>query len=528
MSRDRARTSYPFYPFLFALYPALSLYAYNAEETGVGAVLTPLLASLALVVLVFFVARLAAGNVLKAALIAFVFGLLFFSFGRVFDLFRKPPPALPWILTAAWALVLAGAIVLVVRTRRELGPMTRLLNVFGATLLLVSLLPIAWSHLASLRNRGVRPVDTEDTAILENRIKPPLGYLPDIYFLVFDRYTGSAPLKNYFRFDNGPFLGKLKKRRFATALEARCNIPETYLSLTGTLNMEQIETLFSKRPVRKREVYRLLQDHRVGRLLKSLGYTYYHIGSWYEGTKRNPLADNIFQPRGLTSLSQDFLIKFADSTLLSLALHGRGPVSRDYQHREGVKQQFGRLVDVAGRGGPKFVFLHMLVPHNPFVFGPNGEDVVLDPTRSPAAYYLDQIRFINKRILNVVRTIRRSSRRPPVIILQSDEGAADEEAPRTLYRGLKDRNLKMAKAQVRFGVLNAIAFPMGIPWKIPRGISSVNTFRLVFNRCLGTSYAMLPDTSYKITESKSALKSVEPIPMSFFKFTTRLREKLKD
>jgi len=528
MSRSRTRGPLPFHPFLFALYPALFLYTYNIEETGLGTVLGPLTASLALVAVVFLAAWLLIRRATKAALVAFVFGLLFFSFGHVLNLMKKPPAALPWIQSGLWIALLAGAVVLIIRTRKDLAPLTRLLNVFGAALILMAVAQIAWSHVASSRNRGVHPADPEDKIILENKVKPPLGYLPDIYFLVFDRYTGPGPLKNFFGFDDGAFLKKLKKKRFSTALEARCNIPETYLSLTGTLNMEQIETLFPRLPVRKRAIYHLLQDHRVGRLLKSLGYTYYHIGSWYEGTKRNPYADNVFQPKGLTSLSQDFIIKFADSTWLILAMRGRGLVSRNYQHREGVKQQFARLAEVAGRSGPKFVFLHMLVPHNPFVFGPNGEEVVPDPMRSPAGYYLDQIKFINKRILRIVRTIRISRRRLPVIIIQSDEGAAEEEAPRASFARFKARQLKMARAQVRYGILNTIAFPQGIPRGVPRGLSSVNTFRLVFNRCFGTSYAFLPDKSYKIYGTKTALKRIEPIPKAYFTVTPRMREKLKD
>lgn len=527
MSRTNERGPIPLHPFLFALYPALFLYTYNIEETGLRTVLGPLAASLALITIVFLAAWLLIRRARKAALIAFVFGLLFFSFGHLFNLFKRPLAALPGIQSGLWVALFAGAIVVIVRTKKDPVPLTRLLNVFSAALLLMATAQIAWAHVSAMRTKGVRPADPEDNVILENKIKPPLGYLPDIYFLIFDRYTGSGPLKNYYGFDNSLFLDKLKKRRFSTADKSRCNIPETYLSLTGTLNMEQIDTLFPKRPVRKRSIYHLLQDHRVGRLLKSLGYTYYHIGSWYEGTKRNPYADNEFRPSGLTSLSQDFVLKFADSTWLSLVLKGRGLASRDYQHREGVKQQFARLAQIAGRSGPKFVFLHMLVPHNPFVFGPKGEEIVQDQMKSPASYYLDQVRFINKRILRVVRTLRISSRRPPVIIIQSDEGAAGEEAPRASFARLKNRQQKMARAQVRYGILNTMAFPPGVPRRIPHGLSPVNTFRLVFNRCFGTSYALLPDTSYKIYETKTALKDVEALPKSYFAFSERMREKVK-
>jgi hypothetical protein len=528
MKQTQGRGPVPFYPFLFALYPALFLYTYNIEETGFRTALGPLAASLALVTVVFLIAWLLVRRVRKAALIAFVFGLLFFSYGHVFNLFKRPPAPLAWIQTGLWTALFIGSIVLIVRLRKDPLPATRLLNVFSAVLVLLAASQIAWSGLAVLRVGHKHPSAPEDQVILENRVKPPLGYLPDIYFLIFDRYCGPVALKDYYKFDNTPFLKKLKSRRFSTAVDSRCGYAGTYLSLTSTLNMEYIDNLFPKLPVHKRSIYHLLQDHRVGRLLKALGYTYYHIGSWYEGTKRNPYADDEFRPSGLTTLNQDFLIKFADSTWLNLLLKGHGLVSRDYQHREGVKQQFARLAQIAVRSGPKFVFLHMLVPHFPFVFGPNGENFVIDRMQSPAVCYLNQIKFINMRILRLIRTIRLSSRRQPVIILQADEGAAEEEAPRASFARLKGKLLKMARAQVRYNILDAWSFPSGIMNRMPRGMSPVNTFRIVFNRCFGTAYPLLPDLSFKFTDNRTALKSVEAFPRSYFRFTKRMSDELRD
>jgi hypothetical protein len=526
MKKSKSRGPIPFYPFLFALFPGLFFYAYNIEETSFKTALGPLAASLALVGFVFLVGWPLLRRARKTALVAFVFGLLFFSYGHVYNLFRKPPASLARIQTGLWVAVLAGAIVLVARLRTDPAPATRLLNVFGVVLIALVASQIVWAELAEMKAEARHPSEPEDQVILGKRIKPPLGYLPDIYYLIFDRYSGPVALKNYYGFDNEPFYRKLRNRRFGTAEASLSNYVSTYLSLTATLNMSYLDDLFPKLPVRKRAIFHMLQDHRVGRLLKSLGYTYYHIGSWYEGTKRNPYADNEFHPSGLTSLNEDFLIKFAESTWLDLYLRGQGAVLQTYQHREGVKQQFDRLAQVSRRSGPKFVFLHMLVPHFPFVFGPNGEDITKSDLRSPAVYYVDQVRFINQRILKMIKMLRRNSPQPPVIILQADEGAAEEEAPRASFFRLRGKLQKMARTQVRYNILNAWSFPPGLPRRMQRRMSPVNTFRIVFNRCFGTSYPLLPDRSFKAVDTKSTLVGFELLPRSYFLFTPRIREKL--
>ena len=136
--------------------------------------------------------------------------------------------------------------------------------------------------------------------------------------------------------------------------------------------------------------------------------------------------------------------------------------------------------------GPKFVFIHIIQPHPPFVFDAEGDWVDPAPfmnengvytSESYPRGYRDHAAFIEGQIEIAVRTILEGSATPPVIVIQGDH------AP------------WMQTGSGKFMVLNAYYLPGHNDLLYPR-ISPVNTFRLIFDTYLGASYELLPDRSY--------------------------------
>jgi len=93
------------------------------------------------------------------------------------------------------------------------------------------------------------------------------------------------------------------------------------------------------------------------------------------------------------------------------------------------------LPRLAAEPGLKFVFVHIIAPHPPFVFGPEGEPVydkypfnLLDGDAFPgtresyARGYIDQLTYINQRLKEVIPALKKASASPPIIILQADHG----------------------------------------------------------------------------------------------------------
>jgi hypothetical protein len=120
------------------------------------------------------------------------------------------------------------------------------------------------------------------------------------------------------------------------------------------------------------------------------------------------------------------------------------------------------------------------------VFDPNG-----NPTYPPDFWneqrmypydlytkgYVNQVQYLNKKVLSAIDTILAESKTPPIIIIQGDHGPWMQPPNRRMW------------------ILNAYYLPENND-KLYKTITPVNTFRLVFNTYFGGKYEMLKDVSY--------------------------------
>src|SRR5262249_16131311 len=106
--------------------------------------------------------------------------------------------------------------------------------------------------------------------------------------------------------------------------------------------------------------------------------------------------------------------------------------------REDLLGAFRELSTVAQLPYSKFVFVHILAPHPPFVFDANGEAIdpkgflnfsdascLLEQNRREEYIrgYTAQLQYVNRRVMESIDAILRQSSRPPIIILQGDHGS---------------------------------------------------------------------------------------------------------
>jgi hypothetical protein len=154
--------------------------------------------------------------------------------------------------------------------------------------------------------------------------------------------------------------------------------------------------------------------------------------------------------------------------------------------------------------GPKYVHVHLILPHPPFVFGPDGEftnpadfwnEKKVYPGNKFRIGYINQLQFVNTKLLEMIDTILAESETPPIIILQGDHGPWLQPDPQ------------------RFFILNAYYLPDNKTELYPT-ISPVNSFRVVFNDYFGANYDMLKDTTYFSPVPKLYNFSESPYPCS--------------
>jgi hypothetical protein len=148
---------------------------------------------------------------------------------------------------------------------------------------------------------------------------------------------------------------------------------------------------------------------------------------------------------------------------------------RDEAHREQILFTLKELSQLPEMPGPKFVFAHIVSPHWPHVFGPNGEKV--HERQDSISGYRDQVIFINKQIDAVIQAILARSTVPPIIVVQGDHGAVIESPI------------------IRMAIFNAYHLP-GDSQQLYEKISPVNTFRLILNQYFGGKFDLLEDKAY--------------------------------
>lgn len=496
------------HPLFFALSPVLSLYLRNIRETSLLQTLKPAVFVLGITLGLFLLLSLIIRNSRKAGIIISISLLLCFSFREAVlwstgvvhtSLYRAAA-----VLLVAWSVVFLAGTYLVMRSRRRLDGLTKILNVASAATLLILLIRIGAYEIrtgaGAVEIIRSRIVEMDATAATGPAKPGRAAALPDIYYIVLDRYPSASSLKEFYDFDNGDFIKYLRDKGFYVASESSANYPTTAHSLASSLNMDYIRV--SPREVKKVRdswlpLYRAMEDHNAARLLKSMGYRYVHFGSWFEPTRNNEHADlNINY-----MWSSEFSWALYRSTALYPVLAQLFNLDARTEQRYRVLYKFQKLREVPEMKGPVFVFAHFLIPHDPYVFDRKGNVVTrIQEMRSSAkANFVNQLSFTNTKVKELVDRLISSSRRPPVIIIQSDEGPYPVLAGRNV-RGFRAALATDAELRQKMQILNAYYLPGVDKGYLHPSITPVNSFRLVSNLYFGTNYELLPNRNFTFVD----------------------------
>jgi hypothetical protein len=236
-------------------------------------------------------------------------------------------------------------------------------------------------------------------------------------------------------------------------------------------------------------VRKMIQDNRASHFLKSLGYQYTHIDSdniTFEAD--NPHLSPLDAPDNLTYIwLRDSVLRVFGGKI------GFKQAATDDRFRQSVRKAFDQLGAIRDVPTPQFVVFHTLLPHDPYIFGPNGESSTF-PDMSDTGhsskfgmkYYVKQLRFINTKLLEATDAILAHSKRPPIIIIQADEG----------FEALEEDWGEAAVRDMRVKGLSAFYLPGKPNVRVPQDLNTVNTFRFLFNHYYGTHFPMLKGKSH--------------------------------
>ena len=454
------------------------------------------------------------------------------------------------IYSLIFILVIIGVIFLFVRwidrlTTRKKWP----IEVFAKAVIIVisvafilQLYPVARAIVVEWPQFFYRPAKISAVATTTNS-------KPDIYYIVLDRYTSQSVLSSQFNYDNSDFIKFLSANNFSIDPNAVANYPFTTMSIASTMNADYDSDMvkkFSSSSMQTTEPYHdSIRYASVIEKLKSLGYTYDQLGTWYEASNQAPLADNNYQPEGrLTILNQTFTLNNFSKDNLTRSLYWQF-VSRGLTigklkilsyssigESDATLYKLNQLNNIAAEpAGGKFVFAHILVPHDPYYFNSDGslsttpgDNNLGQPVKEK---YIGQVEFINSQMKNLIQEVRKNSNNQAVVIIQSDEGpypmelngenfnyaSVGDELDTGDMTKWSDTDLKM-----KYGILAAYNIPAANKNDFAVAGNSVNIFRLVLNTYFKTDLPYLPECSYAYTNGREQA-------FAYFDISTRLSGK---
>lgn len=484
------------HPVLFALSPVVSLYAHNIMRVHSSAALLPAAGMITAGAIVYGLAWTLSKNHYKAGLITSLALLLCASFGPTSTIIRSVTIlhiaiARPTVLLAIWAAVFLVGTLAVLRARSNLRSITGIANVIAIGLFIIPLwtilrFEISLDHSASSTNCTYTNPVAVGTALPDST--------PDIYFICLDRYAGNSSLRDYFDYDNSDFTDYLTLRGFYVA-DGFSNYVMTLQSLAATLNMQYIDCLtdmMGEDSTNRLPLFFMLKDYGVWRILKSKGYKYIHAGTRFHVTASNPNADINYNVQQMP----EFTRMFIEQSALFPALNKFNMIDNGrIEKYKRVPHNFKMLNNLPDDVGPKFVFGHFLIPHEPYVFDQSGSYVSIETEgrRTREENYIAQLRYTNECVKELVENLLTKSKRQPIIIIQADEGPYPAGSKADAFRwdlATKDQCREKTR------ILNAMYLP-GIDAEVLYpSISPVNTFRLIFSHYFGDDYDLLPDECY--------------------------------
>lgn len=501
----------------------LSLYSENLGELSGDLVIRSLILSLLFTTILLLGWRVILGHWDPALVLTTSSLLLFYSYGHVYNIFKtliifgvslgRHRILLP--------IILALFVVWLVWIRRRKEPsrqINQLLRVTGVLLIVFPIYSITSYVLRSNQASTINALQANNSPLSE--IIQGEETKPDIFYIILDGYGRQDILEEIYEFDNSSFIEFLEDNGFYVANESQSNYSKTTYSLSSSFNLNYLDTLVDEYNISLSEPKYLIRQSKVRNILEALGYQSVAFDSGYEntiirdtdyflhtGAAVNPPAylSLLINEYELLLLRSTLFRVYYDLRLQNIGLVGNALESQHQKHRERIHYIFQQLEEIPNWEGSYFVFAHIISPHPPFVFGPNGEPrtprwefTFQDGSHYPGSQdeyiegYQSQIEYINKLLMRSITEIINDSEQQPIIILQSDHG------PRafTNISSVENSNLKEA-----FSILNAYYLPDQEEIGLYPSISPVNSFRLVLNLFFGYDFMLLDDLSYFTTET---------------------------
>jgi hypothetical protein len=486
-----------FHPFIFAFFPIIFIFSANTDILQPNEIILPfIIMTITTLILIVLIRKILRKE--KTSIIISSGLILFFSYGYIFNLFDN-------LLVIKEIHVFGGVIgifvivtILFSVTKKKLDNFTKITNVIAISIISISAISIVTDY--------VYPSSEDQTNVNNStllKFDSNIENKPNVYFIILDAYSGSEILEDMFEFNNSKFTSFLENKGFNVVKNSHSNYASTEESISSTFNMnyvhERIPNMEGK--YKLGVVGKTIDNNTVMKNFKELGYKIINFNSGVGFTRDLQIADNTLCEKFGGDLMNLEMIRLLTKNSMLFPIQ-----TKLYQSdmRDQILCIYSEVTNIEKTvDEPFFAFVHIFIPHRPFIFDQDGnptttENIDIADIDEDKEGYINQLIFANKKTEEIINKILDTSESKPIIIIQGDHGA-------TVVKGLESFNQEAIKE--RYSILNAYYFPSEVSMKPYEGISSVNTFRLIFNNYFGSNYELLEDRSYIIDSENS--KSID-------------------
>jgi Sulfatase len=325
---------------------------------------------------------------------------------------------------------------------------------------------------------------------------------PDIYFFVFDAYTNNATLKTVWNFDNSEITDWLVGNGFHISQNTHSNYNFTVFSVSSTFNMNFIDPDKGSDQTDVRNILQAnksLSDNETFSILQKENYKIHFLAPFSNIIEDNGL-NNFFSFLSEGQITRQTFPGCLHSSELFLAvknkLHFKSneveyyyrPFKDKYEDIRNAVEKIKHTTDSLVNRRPHFVYGHFMVPHRPWLFDSQEKFISPEELQTATDYntYVNQVKFANKLIRELVGYIKNHNKPNTVIILEGDHG----------FQYYRTDSIPL----FAFKNFNAVYFPDKNYDYLYDTMSPINLFRIIFDKYFGQHYALLKDTSTIVKE----------------------------
>ena len=313
---------------------------------------------------------------------------------------------------------------------------------------------------------------------------------PSVYLVVMDEYLGTQGLKEYFNYSNISFEHFLRSRDFRVLTNSTSNYQLTLFSMASMLNMRYIPEI-QEEEMDDRYVYNkvlsLLKNNIVCNIFQHNGYQIINLSGFeIKNTPSETLSNELPQRVELITAQTMFyrIWKYFPAWLEELKI-----VSHSTKHELTIADMnevaMRKALAVARSEGlpPVFTYVHLMMPHSPFVYDSLGRKTGFVGENLPGPEtddaYLQYLVYTNRRVEKFIFELQQATEHQAVIVLMGDHG----------YRAAGRNGIRHS-----YQTFNSLFIPGKNYAALYDGMTNVNQFRILLNSAFGQTLPLLRDS----------------------------------